>query len=147
MKSQLFGSDSYLRKNNTSVHEGFYRASSKQIIDNKQNKYQQVVHFRATPGHFLDHKYHSAFNANYSHRQRRLQFEYKSFSFSIDNGGASVTIVEEIWDKKFSVSIDFGGIVWMIQNLKKAKHRVNEVNFFSKYQASYTLFLLQRYNN
>ncbi|KAM7532413.1 hypothetical protein LguiB_035823 [Lonicera macranthoides] len=34
-----------------------------------------------------------------------------------------------------------------IKNLKKAKNQVNEVNFFSKYQASYALFLLQRYNN
>ncbi|KAM7489698.1 hypothetical protein LguiB_027182 [Lonicera macranthoides] len=115
------------------------------LVDSSRYYHREQI--KGKPEFCLNQKYQPGFIENYSHRQRRLRFEYKSFSFKIDNGGASVTIVEEVRHQKFLVSIDFGGVDWMIQNLKKAKNQFNEVNFFSKYQASYALFLLQRYNN
>ncbi|KAM7489552.1 hypothetical protein LguiB_027036 [Lonicera macranthoides] len=38
----------------------------------------------------------------YIHRERRFGFEHKSFLFKIDDGGMTVTIVEEIQGHKYS---------------------------------------------
>lgn len=69
------------------------------------------------------------------------------FHFSIEDGGTKAVIIETVGNREFSPSTDFGGVKWLYEGLKKARQRINDVNFFSKYQASYALFLLQRWNN
>ncbi|KAM7521108.1 hypothetical protein LguiB_020070 [Lonicera macranthoides] len=83
----------------------------------------------------------------FRNRERRFIFEFKSFRFEIDNGGDFVKIVEKTRNQTFTVSMDFGGAFWLITSLKKAKAQFSKGSFFTKYQASYALFLLQRYNN
>lgn len=75
-----------------------------------------------------------------SHRERSFNFEHKSFFFKIENDGCNVIIIEKVRDNSFSITIDFGGV-------DRARQRFAESRFFSKYQASYALFLLQRYSN
>ncbi|KAM7481307.1 hypothetical protein LguiB_005890 [Lonicera macranthoides] len=83
----------------------------------------------------------------YKGRERRFKLEFKSYIFKINNGGTTATIVEEIRKQRYSVCIDFGGINWSINDLKAAKQQYDNKRFFSKFQAFYALFLLQRYNN
>ena len=97
--------------------------------------------------HFEQHRKDRGEFSTSNLRERKFRIEYKSFTLKIDNGGSSATIVEEIRNQKFSVSIDLGGVHWLINSFKRSKAQFSDNNFFAKYQASYALFLLQRYNN
>ncbi|KAM7484876.1 hypothetical protein LguiA_000885 [Lonicera macranthoides] len=80
-------------------------------------------------------------------RDRCFRFEFKSFKFQIENGGTLVRIIEQTRNQNFVVSIDFGGGFWLVNNLRKAKEQFSKGSFFTKYQTSYALFLLQRFDN
>ncbi|KAM7465483.1 hypothetical protein LguiB_013045 [Lonicera macranthoides] len=80
-------------------------------------------------------------------RDRCFRFEFKSFKFQIENGGTLVRIIEQTRNQNFVVSIDFGGVFWLVNNLRKAKEQFSKGSFFTKYQTSYALFLLQRFDN
>ncbi|KAM7507519.1 hypothetical protein LguiA_017972 [Lonicera macranthoides] len=89
----------------------------------------------------------SSINPRFIQRVRKFHLEHKSFSLRFDNGGASVIIVEENWKQKYTVSIDFGVVHWVIKSLKKANCHYDEESFFDKFQGSYALFLLQHFRN
>lgn len=57
------------------------------------------------------------------------------------------TIIESVRNNKYSITIVFGGLCWMIEGLNRACRNFTENKFFSKYQVSYGLFLMQRYSN
>ncbi|KAM7493504.1 hypothetical protein LguiB_028113 [Lonicera macranthoides] len=105
-------------------------------------------HYRTMIGREVNEKENlSSEDSIFRNRESRFIFEFKSFRFEIDNGGAFVKIVEKTRNQNFTVSMDFGGAFWLITSLKKAKAQFSKGTFFTKYQASYALFLLQRYNN
>ncbi|KAM7476990.1 hypothetical protein LguiB_024233 [Lonicera macranthoides] len=89
----------------------------------------------------------SSINPRFIQRVRKFHLEHKSFSLRFDNGGASVIIVEENWKQKYTVSIDFGVVDWVVKSLKKANCQYDEESFFDKFQGSYALFLLQHFRN
>ncbi|KAM7489353.1 hypothetical protein LguiB_026837 [Lonicera macranthoides] len=65
----------------------------------------------------------------YKGRERRFKLEFKSYIFKINNGGTTATIVEEIRKQMYSVCIDFGGINWLINDLKAAKQQYDNKRF------------------
>ncbi|KAM7473155.1 hypothetical protein LguiB_020398 [Lonicera macranthoides] len=83
----------------------------------------------------------------FRNRERGFSFEHKQFQFKIEDGGDMIIINEIIRNNKYSVKIDFGGVHWLIRGLNKVSQSFGENQFFSKFHASYALFLLQRYSN
>ncbi|KAM7473425.1 hypothetical protein LguiB_020668 [Lonicera macranthoides] len=47
----------------------------------------------------------------------------------------------------YSIQIDFGGVKWLIEELKSAAYNFNATFKPKKYQASYALFVMERYAN
>ncbi|KAM7477836.1 hypothetical protein LguiA_026049 [Lonicera macranthoides] len=87
------------------------------------------------------------FVKKFDHRKQVFRFEHKVFLLNIEDIGLMVSIKEMNRQRNYSIRIDFGGVGWLIAELNKAKQRFGEGRAFSKYQATYALFLLQRYNN
>ena len=78
----------------------------------------------------------------------RFDFEFKSFRMSLDKNGSRVCIEEILRNgRRFSVNIDLGGVDWLIRAVLDANIQRKEKIYASKYQASYALFLVQRYQN
>lgn len=47
----------------------------------------------------------------------------------------------------FSITIDFGGVSWLMDGLKSAAQHFRDKAFFSRYIASYAIFTMERYSN
>ncbi|KAM7507612.1 hypothetical protein LguiA_018065 [Lonicera macranthoides] len=83
----------------------------------------------------------------YSNRSRKFRFEYKRFTFEVDNGGSMGIITETNRQRSYTIRIDFGGMFWLMEGLYSAARGSGESKFFQKYQASYGLFVMEKYSN
>ncbi|KAM7506467.1 hypothetical protein LguiA_016920 [Lonicera macranthoides] len=83
----------------------------------------------------------------YSNRSREFRFEHKRFSFEVDNGGSMGIITETNRQRSYTIRIDFGGMFWLMEGLYSAARGSGESKFFQKYQASYGLFIMEKFSN
>ncbi|KAM7479194.1 hypothetical protein LguiA_027407 [Lonicera macranthoides] len=83
----------------------------------------------------------------YSNRSREFRFEYKRFTFEVDNGGSMGIITETNRQRSYTIRIDFGGMFWLMEGLYSSARGSGESKFFQKYQASYGLFVMEKYSN
>ncbi|KAM7469618.1 hypothetical protein LguiA_007801 [Lonicera macranthoides] len=56
----------------------------------------------------------------YSNRSREFRFEYKRFTFEVDNGGSMGIITETNRQRSYTIRIDFGGMFWLMEGLYSA---------------------------
>ncbi|KAM7486990.1 hypothetical protein LguiA_002999 [Lonicera macranthoides] len=71
----------------------------------------------------------------------------KTFTFKFDRGGDALAITEEHRQKFFKISMGCEGVGWLIRNMEEAIKQGNNKRFFSKFQGSDALFLLQSNGN
>ncbi|KAM7461441.1 hypothetical protein LguiA_029562 [Lonicera macranthoides] len=76
-----------------------------------------------------------------------FRFEFKIFKISSIDKGASITIVEERYEKKFSVKLVFDEALWLVGNLRKAKIRKCESSIFRKHKFDNALLTLEQFDN
>ncbi|KAM7493633.1 hypothetical protein LguiB_028242 [Lonicera macranthoides] len=76
-----------------------------------------------------------------------FKFEFKIFKISSIDKGASITIVEERYEKKFSVKLVFDEVLWLVGNLRKAKIRKGESSIFRKHKFDNALLILEQFHN
>lgn len=58
-----------------------------------------------------------------------------------------VIITETNHQRSYTIRIDFGGTFWLMEGLYSAARGFDESKFFQKYQASYSLFIMEKYSN
>ncbi|KAM7508828.1 hypothetical protein LguiA_019281 [Lonicera macranthoides] len=56
-------------------------------------------------------------------------------------------ITETNRQRSYTIRIDFGGMFWLMEGLYSAARGSGESKFFQKYQASYGLFIMEKYSN
>ncbi|KAM7519316.1 hypothetical protein LguiB_018278 [Lonicera macranthoides] len=83
----------------------------------------------------------------YTHRRQIFRLEHKAFYFDIHDNGSKVIIKEMNRLHSYSIQIDFGGVKWLIEELKSAAYNFNATFKPKKYQASYAMFVMERYAN
>ncbi|KAM7513383.1 hypothetical protein LguiB_012258 [Lonicera macranthoides] len=76
-----------------------------------------------------------------------FRFEFKIFKISSIDKGASITIVEERYEKKFSVKLVFDEVLWLVGNLRKAKIRKGKSSIFRKHKFDNALLILEQFDN
>ncbi|KAM7473394.1 hypothetical protein LguiB_020637 [Lonicera macranthoides] len=76
-----------------------------------------------------------------------FRFEFKKFKISSIDKGASITIVEERYEKKFFVKLVFDEALWLVGNIRKAKIRKGESSTFRKHKFDNALLILEQFDN